>query len=368
MKLGLGLYGNMLTPDNFRFAKQAGATHIVAHIVGNFKKAEAAAITTEGSNAYGFGISAPPDDVFTYEWFRDLKAAISKEGLVLEAIENFEPAHWYDVLLDGPRRDAQMAHLKQILRDMGRAGIPIMGYNFSLAGVWGRDRGPFARAGAESVGFHDPAQAPIPKGMVWNMVYDTALFDPEGKNGYLDPVTPEQFWDRYTRFVREIIPVAEEAGVRLVMHPDDPPLPALRGMPRLVFRWDLYQRLLDVSPSPNHGMEFCIGTLAEMSDQYNARGGFADIYDMIDRYSATGRIGYIHFRNVKGQVPFYEEVFVDEGDVDMIQALRVLHKNGFDGVLIPDHTPQITCAAPWHAGMAYALGFMKAAIRIMERQ
>jgi len=368
MKLGLGLYGDMLNAENFRFAKQAGATHIVAHIVGHFKKPNRVAITTEGSNAYGFGISDPMDGTWTYDWFRDLKARINAEGLELEAIENFEPAHWYDVLLDGPHRSAQMAHLKQIIRAMGRAGIRQMGYNFSLAGVWGRDHGPFARGGAVSVGYHDPVQHPIPHGMVWNMVYDTATFDPDGKRGTLALVSHEQFWERYTRFLAEMVPVAEEANVKLVVHPDDPPLATLRGTPRLVYRWDLYQRVLDAFPSAHNGLEFCIGTLSEMSAADGGRAGFKDIYDMIDHYSATGRIGYIHFRNVKGQVPHYEEVFVDEGDVDMVQALRVLRKNKFEGVLIPDHTPQIECAAPWHAGMAFALGYMRAALRMIEQE
>lgn len=366
MKLGLGLYGNMLNADNFRFAKQAGATHIVAHIVGHFTKPGKEAITTEGSNAYGFGISDPMDGTWNYEWFRDLRAAINAEGLELEAIENFEPAHWYDVILDGPKRDVQMAHLKQIIRDMGRAGIRQLGYNFSLAGVWGRDHGPFARGNAVSVGYHDPDQQPIPKGMVWNMVYDTDLFDPEGKNGFIDDISAETHWARFERFLKELLPVAEEANVKLVLHPDDPPLPTLRGTPRLIWRWDQYQKLLDMAPSRHNGLEFCIGTLSEMNAEFGSRDGFRDIYDMIDRYSATGRIGYIHFRNVKGQVPFYEEVFVDEGDVDMVQALRILHKNGFDGVMIPDHTPQMQCAAPWHAGMAFALGYMRAAIKIIQ--
>jgi mannonate dehydratase len=109
-----------------------------------------------------------------------------------------------------------------------------------------------------------------------------------------------------------------------------------------------------------------MGTLAEMSDEFGGRAGFADFYDMVDRYSATGRIGYIHFRNVRGVVPNYDETFVDEGDVDMIRALRVLHKNKFEGVLIPDHTPAMSCAAPWHAGKAFALGYMKAALKMIE--
>ena len=108
-----------------------------------------------------------------------------------------------------------------------------------------------------------------------------------------------------------------------------------------------------------------MGTLAEMSDAFGGRAGFSDYYDMVDHYSATGRIGYIHFRNVRGVVPNYDETFVDEGDVDMVRALRVLHKNNFDGVLIPDHTPAMSCAAPWHAGKAFALGYMRAALKLI---
>ena len=80
----------------------------------------------------------------------------------------------------------------------------------------------------------------------------------------------------------------------------------------------------------------------------------------------AGEIAYVHFRNVRGKVPEYHEVFVDEGDVDMVRALRLYHRNGYDGVIIPDHTPQMDCAAPWHAGMAYALGWMRAAIRLVQ--
>jgi mannonate dehydratase len=361
MKLGLGLYGNMLDREHFRFAKQCGATHIVAHIVGHFQKPGAAQIITDGTRDYGFGISAPDDSAWTYEWLRDLKAGMNAEGLVFEAIENFEPAHWHDVLLDGPQRDAQMARLKTLIRAMGRAGIPVMGYNFSIAGVWGRQTVTSARGDAPSVGFHAPQEPPIPKGMVWNMVYDTGLYDPSGSNGFLEPVTSAQIWDRFERFLHELLPVAEEAGVRLALHPDDPPLPTLRGAARLVHTWSMYDRVLGLSPSAHNGMEFCLGTLSEMSD----RAGFADFYAMVDHYAATGRIHYVHFRNVVGTVPHYDEVFVDEGDVDMVEVLRVLKRNNFDGVLIPDHTPQMACAAPWHAGKAFALGYMKAALKLV---
>lgn len=359
MKLGMGLYRTMFTPEYLRFAKQVGATHIVAHMPGQFAR-DAHTVLTADDGARGFGIDAPGDPIWTFEGLRDLKALVNDAGLELEALENFAPQHWYDVLLDGPRRDAQMTHLKAIIRDMGRVGIPIMGYNFSIAGVWGRVEGPFARGGAVSVGYENPEQPPIPNGMVWNMIYDPALYNAEQPNGTIAPVSSDELWRRYSAFLAEMLPVAEEAGVKLALHPDDPPLPTLRGTARLVHTPDGYGRMLDLSPSPANTMEFCIGTLSEMA------GG--DIYAMTERYSSTGRIGYIHFRNVRGTVPFYHETFVDEGDTDMLRVLRILRDNNYDGVLIPDHTPLVECAAPWHAGIAYAMGYMKAALALIEAE
>jgi mannonate dehydratase len=354
MKLGLGLYRHMLTPENFRFARQAGATHIVAHLTDYF--GSSARLPTASSG--GWGMSDNRDRLWTYEELRDLRAAINAEGLELAALENFDPSHWYDVLLDGPRRKEQMEYIKTLIRDMGRVGIPVMGYNFSIAGVWGHVQGPYARGGAESVGFFGPdgpEETPIPNGMVWNMVYDA-----NASAGTIGTVTHEQLWDRLANFLEEVVPVAEEAGVRLAAHPDDPPMPTIRGTARLVYQPKYYQKLLDIKPSQSNGMEFCIGSLAEMTE--------GDIYEVIDHYSKQGKIGYIHFRNVRGKVPHYEEVFVDEGDVDMIRALRILKKNNYDGVLIPDHTPQMSCDAPWHAGMAFALGYMKAVITMLNAE
>jgi mannonate dehydratase len=350
MKLGMGLYPDILTQENFRFAKQMGAEAIVAHL--------------PGYSQTGKRPVKPDKDghwpVWTYEELRDLKAAINAEGLELAAIENFEVDFWYDVLLDGPRRAQQMEGLKTIIRNMGKAGIPIMGYNFSLAGVWGRTwRDNVARGHARTIGYVEadaPPQDPIPNGMVWNTVYDE-----KAPPGFVAPITSEELWRRLAEFLKEMVPVAEEAGVRLAAHPDDPPLETLRGQPRLVYKPELYQRLLDIYPSYYNALEFCQGTISEMR-------GEMDVYEAIERYSRQGNIAYVHFRNVKGKVPNYHEVFIDEGDVDMIKALRLYHKNGFDGLMIPDHTPEVSCAAPWHAGIAYALGYMKAAIRMVEEE
>ncbi len=349
MKLGLGLYRAMITRENFQFAKQAGVTHVVVHLVDYFNQSSS---LSTGSGGEAWGVTRNQDKLWSYEELRDLRTAINAEGLELAAIENFDPSHWYDILLDGPRKAEQMENIKTMIRNMGRAGIPCMGYNFSIAGVWGRTETTHARGGAKSVGFiaaEAPLQTRISNGSVWNMIYDA-----DAPPGDIGTVTSEQLWARLEYFLKEIVPVAEEAGVRMAAHPDDPPLPTLRDTARLVYQPHLYQRLLDIVPSPYNALEFCLGSVAEMTE--------GDVHEATEYYSQQGALAYIHFRNVRGKVPDYHEVFVDEGDIDMYRILRILHKNQFDGVIIPDHTPQMTCDAPWHAGMAYALGWMRAAM------
>jgi mannonate dehydratase len=193
----------------------------------------------------------------------------------------------------------------------------------------------------------------IPNGMIWNMIYDR-----NAPAGTLPSISHEELWRRLQRFLEEVIPVAEESGVQLAAHPDDPPMPTMRRQPRLVYQPHMYQRLIDLAPSRSNALELCVGTLAEMTE--------GNIYDAVDQYSKQGKVAYIHLRNVVGKVPHYRETFIDEGDVDMIRILAILHRNGFDGALIPDHTPQMTCSAPWHAGMAHTLGFMLAAKAVIE--
>lgn len=351
MKLGLGLYRHMLTPENFRFARQAGATHVVAHLVDYFRGGAHGTRDDQPTGTdRGWGLAGDPAALWSLEELRALRREVEAAGLRLEAIENFDPAHWHDVLLDGPKKRRQLDNVKTIIRRLGQAGIPIMGYNFSLAGVAGRTTGPYARGGAPSVGMEGPVDLPLPHGMVWNMV-----FDPAAPAGTLPSITPEELWRRLEDFLGEILPVAEEAGVKLALHPDDPPTPTMRGQPRLVYQPRFYQKLIELNPSPANTLEFCVGTLAEMTE--------GDIYNVVDLYSRQGRIGYVHLRNVTGKVPHYRETFIDDGDVDIMRVLRILRRNGFAGVIIPDHTPQMACAAPWHAGMAYALGYIQAALK-----
>jgi mannonate dehydratase len=358
MKIGLGLYRHMLSRDNYDFARQAGCTHIVIHLVDYFKQSSTNPRNNQptGGKYEPWGVAGDPDKLWTAAELVKIRREIEDAGLSLFAIENIDPAFWYDVLLDGPKRPQHIENVKAIVRHMGEAGIPVLGYNFSLAGVSGRISGPMGRGGAITVGTDGPVDdKPIPNGTVWNMVYDQ-----HAAPGSLPTISRDELWGRLQRFLEELVPVAEQAGVRLAAHPDDPPMPTVRQQPRLVYQPRLYQKLLDIAPSKSNQLELCVGTLAEMTED--------DVYEAVDQYSKQGKIAYIHLRNVVGKVPYYRETFIDEGDVDMIRILSILKRNNFEGVILPDHTPQMSCSAPWHAGMAHTIGFMEAALAMLGRQ
>lgn len=356
MKLGFGLYSHMLNDDYYKMARQLGATHIVAHLTDYFHKSDTGADDQPLGNVdKGWGV-VKEKQIWSYEELSNLKNDLSKHGLKLEALENFSPGFWYDILLDGPKRDEQMANLKQLIRNMGKAGIPIMGYNFSLAGVAGRTLGPYARGKALSVGLEGYSKAldtPIPKGMIWNMVYDT-----NAPKENIETISHKELIKRYKHFISEMVPVAEESDVKLAVHPDDPPLKEVRKQPRMGYHPDHYKEVMEINDSPSHVMELCLGTIAEMTD--------SDVYEALEYFAKNNKIGYIHIRNVRGKVPDYKETFIDNGDIDMERIIKILRKHKFKGVLIPDHAPQVTSKAPWDAGMAFAMGYLKALINTID--
>lgn len=355
MKLGIGLYRHMLKAEYFQFARQCGCTHLIVHLANYYEDNDQIVAATDAVTNYGNSIVQDP--IWELDSLLELKNEAAKYDLKIYGIENFSPADWYDVLLGGPKRDEQIEYLKQIITNVGKAEIPCFGYNFSLAGVWGHQKKHVARGGAESTCFDSSLldiNAPIPNGQVWNMTYGP------GDGTFMPSVTSEELWGRLKYFLDRILPVAEKANVELALHPDDPPMPELRGTPRMVYRPEIYQKLIDLVPSKANKLELCLGSLQEMESDY-------PIYYYLDQYLSQDKVSYIHFRNVKGKVPCYDEVFLDEGDIDMLRVLKQLQQSKFHGVLIPDHTPKMTCDAPWHAGMAFALGYMRAAFQLMEK-
>ena len=167
-----------------------------------------------------------------------------------------------------------------------------------------------------------------------------------------------EIWDNFVYFVKQVAPVAEEAGVRIGIHPDDPPVSELGGVPRCIFSsFDGYRRALDLAGSPNIGMCLCVGCWLE--------GGAAmgkDVLETIRYFGERDRLFKVHFRNVNQPLPHFVETFLDGGYMDMYKVMKALRSVNFNGVLIADHIPRMGDDS--RLGAAFSIGYMKA---LLER-
>ncbi|MDK1373665.1 MULTISPECIES: mannonate dehydratase [unclassified Sinorhizobium] len=351
IRVGMTLSGERLNRDNAKFAQQLGIEDVVVHL-GRYSRVEDPAPYLAGGRPGPILGDCSAETLWSYDYMKSVVDILGEYGLKIAAMENFAPNFWSDILLDGPAKVRQMDGLKRLVEDAARAGIKIIGYNFSIAGVWGWRRLPVGRGGAVTSVFDASsfdAQAPIPDGMVWNMRYRPAVAGAPPLT-----VSDAELWQRLEWFLKELVPVAEAAGVRLAAHPDDPPVETLRGTARLVNQPSKYDRLASIVDSPANALEFCVGSLQEMT--------MGNVYEATRRFARAKKIAYVHFRNVRGKVPHYEETFIDNGDVDMAEIIRILRDEDFDGIMVPDHVPDVHSNAPWHAGMAYTIGYMRALV------
>jgi len=329
MKLGLAMHPEKWSDAHLAMARQLGCETVIAWV------------------PLGAG-----DGYWHEEQFARLVEQTERHGLKLDGIENFHPQHIDHVVLDEPGKEEQMANLVKTIENAGKAGIRRFGYNFSCCGV----QGYYAEVnntngrGAASIKMFDEQKVdhtPLPSRRFW---FNTEI-ERRSAVDVLPPTTPEQHWSRLKYFLENLCPVAEKYGMMLCAHPDDPPIEYLKGTFRPLTSLEGYRKLLKLVDSPANGIEFCQGTISTMRD--------VDIYQAIEEFASTGRIGYVHFRNTSGQLPRYNEVFIDNGYVDMPRALELYHKHGFDGTVIPDHSPRLEAQDWWETGMSFALGYIR---------
>jgi mannonate dehydratase len=220
---------------------------------------------------------------------------------------------------DGQELDA----LKTLICQLSDLGIPLLCYNFMTGSDWLRTRldAP-ERAGARVTAFH---LADVERAIL------LGYGRPDRRADELAPsLTPDRLWDHLERLLNELVPLAEQRGVTLCAHPDDPPLPNLLGKPRILHAVAGFEKLMALVPSPASAICFCQGTFATMN---------VDIPDTIRRLGP--HIRYVHFRDVRGTPQSFTETFHDNGPTDMVAAMRALREVGFTGPLRPDHVPQM---------------------------
>jgi mannonate dehydratase len=278
----------------------------------------------------------------TYETFAGFKRRVEAAGLKVANIGNSNVHNMPEVTLNLPGRDQKIAEYKQYLRDLGRAGIYYTTYAHMGNGIWS-SAPEKARGGAPARAFHESDA----KGYWIEKTF-------EGPLTHGRKYTKEEIFENYAYFIRQVAPVAEEAGVRIGIHPDDPPAPELGGVPRCIFgNFDGYVRAMEIAKSPNVGVCLCCGTWME-GGKYMGK----DVFEAAREFARMGKLWKIHFRNVSAPIPDFVEAFVDDGYTDMKKLMRTLVDVDFRGILIADHVPRMV--GDRRTGWAYSIGYIRA--------
>lgn len=307
----------------------------------------------------------PGEHRWEYEDLLELRRTAERYGLKLEALENV-PIRFYDKAMLGlPGRDEQIEHYQATIRNMGRAGIPILGYHFMPNGVWRTSFTAPARGGAKVSSFDLALVEPDkPRSVQGNAI---AVRDSRMKqlieDGSEQIVTEEQMWANYEYFIKAVIPVAEEAGVTLALHPDDPPVEMLGGVARLFKNKAGFVRAMEIADSEAWALDLCLGCCSEMV------GGSSTVVEMIEHFAPLGKLAYVHFRDVQGTVPKFQECFLGEGNYNPAKIMRLLRDCGFSGFILDDHVPYIVNDTPWgHRSRAHAIGYLQGLLDSLEAE
>ena len=270
------------------------------------------------------------------------KKRVEAAGLKISNMGNSSVHNMPEVTLNLPGRDAKIEEYKQYIRDLGKAGIHYTTYAHMGNGIWSSDRAT-TRGGASARAFNMETA----KGYWAGEVFEAPLS--HGRK-----FSKEELWENWEYFIKQVVPVADEAGVRIGVHPDDPPVPELAGVPRHIFgTFDGYVRALEIANSPNVGVCLCCGTWMEGG----AHTG-KNVLDAVREFAKMDKLWKIHFRNVSAPIPYFVETFVDNGYTDMKQLMRTLVDVDFRGILIADHVPQMV--GDRKTGWAYSIGYIKA--------
>lgn len=265
-----------------------------------------------------------------------LKQQYEDAGFALEVIEDNPPMD--KIRLGLPGRDEQLGWFCDQLRAMGDLGIPVLCYNWVAVYDWARTAVDIATRGNALV-----------------TGYDDALMRESRPALEAELATEERLWENFEYFLRRVIPVAEEAGVRLALHPDDPPITPVFGLARIMCSVEAFQRVIEMVPSACNGITLCQGNFTLMTD---------DLPGTIRHFGRQGKIFFVHFRDVRGVPENFVETFHDDGQTDMFACMQAYADIGFEGVCRPDHVPTLygeTNDKPGYEtlGRLFAVGYLK---------
>ena len=281
--------------------------------------------------------AAPPWDIAS---LRTIQMRFAEAGLRIAGMEG-DQFDMSRIKLGLAGRDEDLERYCQMLRNMGELGIPLLCYNFMAVTGWYR------------------TQSNVPgRGGALFSTFDLAAV--ERGNALVAQVSQEEIWQNYSYFLRAVMPAAEKVGVKMALHPDDPPIPALRGVSRIFGSPEAFDRAYSIAPSSSNGVTFCRANFKLMG---------ADVPVWIRHFAQSKRLFYVHLRAVRGTPERFEEVFHDEASAELIETLQVCKEAGFTGPLRSDHVPTLAGETNDHPGYGalgrlfangYILGLMDA--------
>lgn len=309
--------------------RQCGVTSVVSFLRGAEQEQRM-------YRALGLGGATPATEgePWSLEALAHDQHVFAEAGFTLAAVEDTAPMD--TIRLGLPGRDEEIDQVITQIRAMGTLGIPVLCYNWMALSSWARTsiNSP-TRGGALVTGF--------------------TLREADGLGGIVEPgqLHPDQLWSALEYFLDAVLPEAESAGVRMALHPDDPPLPVVRQVPRIMSSVDAYRRLRLISDSASNAVTFCQGNFALMTD---------DLPTTIREFGDS--IAFIHFRDLRGNANRFVETFHDDGQTDMAECLRAYRDIGFSGPLRADHVPTMAGETNDHPGYGvlgrlFALGYIR---------
>lgn len=312
-----------LSDSTLRWMKQLGMNHVVFQGIS--------------------GIDLDNKKYWTYEDVMRAKKQCEKFEMELSSM--LIPIEWYPKsCLDQKGRDEEIERVIKCINAAGEAGIPVLEWRLFPDFFWDERVGYSrvdGRGGAKCTNFN------------YDRIKDKPPFEGIGI------VSAKEMWDRTLYFAKPIIEAAEKAGIKMSCHPNDPPVPDMRGCARIQTSIEGVQRLLDEIPSPANGITFCQGTYTEMG---------VNVIDAIRHFGKQMKIFHVHLRAVRGKVPNYTEVFMDEGDIDMFEALKTYWEVGYTGTIVSDHTPRVESDTPFgHIGRSYSHGYIRAMVQLINK-
>ncbi|NNE34800.1 MAG: TIM barrel protein [Rhodothermales bacterium] len=279
-------------------------------------------------------------EIVTYGGIKKLKRQLKEADLELAVIEG-DPVPLEQTRLGLDGRDRELDRYVDVIKALGDLGVEIMCPNF-MAGInWMRtDTSVSIRGGALTTRFRESDLTP-------------RVLDTGGRQ-----LTEAMLWDNLYYYYDRVLPVAEANGVKLAMHPDDPPISPVHNVPRILTSPDAYRRLFEAYPSDNNGMCFC-------QANFKLMGG--DLYEMAESFGAMGKIFFVHFRDVKGTARDFEETFHDNGPTDMARMVSIYEKYATAAPIRPDHVPTLDGDNNEQYGYTmrgrlYAMGYLKGLI------